>query len=133
MNKLAVFCLIGICVAPAFGATRVQLQNELSRLDSEIAQLEAEHEKKTSLLQTCEKKSNNLKTAGIVTLAGTGVGVAGNIALHKKYIDGGGSGGGGGGASGSGLNIKPNPSICETACANNMSDKITKHNCDCNS
>ncbi len=92
-NKLFIF-IVCFGVFPAFAATRVQLQSELAALDSEIASLEAEYEKKTSLLQTCEKKSNNLKTAGIVTLAGTGVGVAGNIALHKKYTDGGGSGGG---------------------------------------
>ena len=128
-NKLFIF-IVCLGVFPAFGATRVQLQSELAALDSEIAQLEAEHEKKTSLLQACEKKSDNLKTAGIVTLAGTGVGVAGNIALHKKYTEG---GSGSGGASGSGLNIKPKPSICETACANNMSDEITKYNCNCNS
>lgn len=129
-NKLFIF-IVCFGVFPAFAATRVQLQSELAALDSEIASLEAEYEKKTSLLQTCEKKSNNLKTAGIVTLAGTGVGVAGNIALHKKYTDGG--SGGGGGASGSGLNIKPNPGICEAACASNMSAKIAKYNCNCNS
>ena len=95
MNKFAVFCLIGMCVTPGLGATRIQLQNELSRLDSEIAQLEAEHEKKTSLLQTCQKSNQNLKTAGIATLAGTGLGVAGNVALHKKYTEGSGIGGGG--------------------------------------
>ena len=93
-NKLFIF-IVCFGVFPACAATRVQLQSELAALDSEIASLEAEYEKKTSLLQTCEKKSNNLKTAGIVTLAGTGLGVAGNVALHKKYTEGGGSGGGG--------------------------------------
>ena len=93
-NKLFIF-IVCFGVFPAFAATRVQLQSELAALDSEIASLEAEYEKKTSLLQTCEKKSNNLKTAGIVTLAGTGVGVAGNIALHKKYTDSGSGSGGG--------------------------------------
>lgn len=124
-NKLFIF-IVCFGMFPAFAATRVQLQSELAALDSEIASLEAEYEKKTSLLQTCEKKSNNLKTAGIVTLAGTGVGVAGNIALHKKYTDGGGSGGGG--ASGSGLNIKPPSDRCTSACANNMGPK---YKCTC--
>ena len=115
-NKLFIF-IVCFGVFPAFAATRVQLQSELAALDSEIASLEAEYEKKTSLLQTCEKKSDNLKTAGIITLAGTGVGVAGNIALHKKYTDG---GSGSGGASGNDLNVKPKPSICDSVCANHM-------------
>lgn len=85
-------------VTPVCGATLEVLTAELDALNSEISKLEEEHEKKLADLQDCEKKNQNFKIAGIATLAGTGVGVAGNVILHKKYSNkDGGVGGGGNG------------------------------------
>lgn len=63
------------------------LQNQLQQLENEIAQLESQYNKKTAELQQCQKSGQNFKVAGIATLAGTGAGVIGNIALHKKYAE----------------------------------------------
>lgn len=79
-----IFCLF-CATTHAFAATVNQLESELAGLDAEIARLETEHAKKLSALQACEKSNQNFKIAGIATLAGTGIGVMGNIALHKKY------------------------------------------------
>ncbi|MCR4917320.1 MAG: hypothetical protein K5912_00045 [Alphaproteobacteria bacterium] len=122
-------------VTPVCGATLEVLTAELDALNSEISKLEEEHEKKLADLQDCEKKNQNFKIAGIATLAGTGVGVAGNVILHKKYANKDGGVGGSFAVADSnltGADLKPaKADACDSVCANGLKELIKKHNCDC--
>ena len=82
----AIFTVL-FCSVGAFALDVRQIQNQLQQLENEISQLEAKYNKKSAELAACEKSSQNFKVAGIATLAGTGAGVMGNIALHKKYAE----------------------------------------------
>ena len=73
-------------------------------MDMQISELTARRDALRTELESCEKNTRGYKIAGISTLAATGVGVVGNIALHNKIQEaqkggtrsGSGSGGNGG-------------------------------------
>ena len=95
-NKIII--LIGIILS--FGAYA-----ETDYIDMQIMELEQRRDALKNELVACEKNTKGYKIAGISTLAATGVGVYGNIALHNeiKKIEqskSGGSGYTGGGAVG---------------------------------
>lgn len=92
MKYVFVIFTVLFCSFGAFALDARQIQNQLQQLENEISQLEAKYNKKSAELQACEKSSQNFKIAGIATLAGTGAGVMGNIALRKKYAEKGGIG-----------------------------------------
>lgn len=87
MKYVFVIFTVLFCSFGAFALDARQIQNQLQKLENEISQLEAKYNKKSAELQACEKSSQNFKIAGIATLAGTGAGVMGNIALRKKYAE----------------------------------------------
>ena len=87
MKKLITIFTVLFCSFQAFASDTRQIQNQLQQLENEISQLEAKYNKKSAELEACEKSSQNFKVAGIATLAGTGAGVMGNIALRKKYAE----------------------------------------------
>lgn len=87
MKYVFVIFTVLFCSFGAFALDARQIQNQLQQLENEISQLEAKYNKKSAELQACEKSSQNFKIAGIATLAGTGAGVMGNIALRKKYAE----------------------------------------------
>jgi hypothetical protein len=79
----------------------VKFEARIGLLDHQIEQKEREKAEKIAELKSCEKNTQGFKIAGIATLAATGAGVIGNIALHEKLSSGGsGSGGGAGEAKG---------------------------------
>lgn len=134
MKYIFVIFTVLFCSFGAFALDARQIQNQLQQLENEISQLEAKYNKKSAELQACEKSSQNFKIAGIATLAGTGAGVMGNIALRKKYAE---KNGGGTLSSSSSdpsaVNIKPEKTDkCTAACANSMEVLITKYSCKCN-
>lgn len=53
-------------------------------MDTQIAELTERRDALRAELESCEKNTRGYKIAGISTLAATGVGVVGNIALHNK-------------------------------------------------
>ena len=72
-------------------------------LDMQIAELTARRDALRAEIAECEENTHGYKIAGIATLAATGVGVVGNIALHNKIKEaqkGGGRGGSGGSDNG---------------------------------
>lgn len=69
-------------------------------MDAQIAELTARRDALRAEIAACEDNTHKYKVAGIATLAATGVGVVGNIALHNK-IQAAQKGGGNGGSSSS--------------------------------
>ena len=70
-------------------------------MDMQIAELTARRDALRAEIAACEENTHGYKIAGVATLAATGVGVVGNIALHNKIKEaqkGGTRGGSGGGA-----------------------------------
>ena len=53
-------------------------------LDMQIAELTARRDSLRTEIAECEDNTHKYKIAGVATLAATGVGVVGNIALHNK-------------------------------------------------
>lgn len=133
MKYVFVIFTVLFCSSQAFALDARQIQNQLQQLENEISQLEAKYNKKSAELQACEKSSQNFKVAGIATLAGTGAGVMGNIALHKKYAEKKGGSVSSSSSDPSAVNIKPEKTDkCTAACANSIEALITKYSCKCN-
>ena len=97
INKIVIFAGIFLCAAARADTPDF--------MDAQIAELTARRDALRAEIAECEDNTHKYKFAGISTLAATGVGVVGNIALHNKIQaaqKGGtrsGSGGGVGGAA----------------------------------
>ena len=115
-------------------ADTLQMENELQKIESEIKRLETEYENKTTDLAACQKKAQNLKTAGITTLAVTGAGVVANVALYKKYsANKSGSGGIGGGSFGvvNKSQEQKDADSCAEGCEIDKEWAVSTAGCDC--
>ena len=53
-------------------------------MDMQISELTARRDSLRTEIAACEDNTHKYKIAGVATLAATGVGVVGNIALHNK-------------------------------------------------
>ena len=53
-------------------------------MDMQISELTARRDALRAEIAACEENTHGYKIAGVATLAATGVGVVGNIALHNK-------------------------------------------------
>ena len=61
----------------------------------QIAELTERRDALRAELESCESNTQKYKVAGVSTLAATGVGVVGNVALHNKIQSASGDGRGG--------------------------------------
>lgn len=76
---LMCFICLPICV---FGQNARYIQIQMLR--AQVEQLEETRDEKRAELNKCVKTAKNFKIAAIATVSATGVGIAANIALHKK-------------------------------------------------
>ena len=103
-------------------------------LDMQIAELTARRDALRAEIAECEDNTHKYKIAGVATLAATGVGVAGNIALHNKIqAANGGSRGGSGGSDvvqDARSEEQKADSECAKACERDAT-KAAKYGCEC--
>jgi len=128
-NKIIIF--IGILLS--FGAYA-----ETDYIDMQIMELEQRRDALKNEIAECEKNTKGYKIAGISTIAATGIGVYGNIALHNeiKKIEQSKNGGGGfvGGGGGPQADTRPPEQKandeCQMFCAD-MPDDAIAMGCEC--
>lgn len=100
MCQLRKFCLFVGCVFYA-GVCGADV------LDNKINELTKRRDELKLAISQCESKTNKFKIAGITTLGVTGVGIAGNVALHNKIQNLNGRGSNSGGLVGNKIVLTP--------------------------
>ena len=93
-------------------------------MDMQISELTAQRDALRAEIAECKENTQKYKVAGVATLAATGVGVVGNIALHNKIqsANGGTRGGSGGGAGGAVTDTATKQEKLDSDCAQYCED-----------
>ena len=105
-------------------------------MDAQIAELTARRDALRAEIESCENNTHGYKIAGIATLAATGVGVVGNIALHNKIkeVQKGGTHSGSSGGSGVAQDTRSTEQKvseeCQMFCAD-MPEEAAGMGCEC--
>ena len=128
INKIVIFAGIFLCAAARADTPDF--------MDAQIAELTARRDALRAEIAECEDNTHKYKIAGISTLAATGVGVVGNIALHNKIqaAQKGGTRSGSVGASDVAQDTRSEEqkanSECTKACDRDAT-KAAKYGCEC--
>ena len=105
-------------------------------MDMQIAELTARRDALRAEIAECEENTQKYKVAGVATLAATGVGVVGNIALHNKIqaATGGARSGSGGGAKRVIRDTRSEEQKADIECTDKCkrdATKAAKYGCEC--
>ena len=107
-------------------------------MDMQISELTARRDSLRTEIAACEDNTHKYKIAGVATLAATGVGVVGNIALHNKIKEaqkgGTRSGSGGGGTKRVIQDTRSEEQKADSECTDKCkrdATKAAKYGCEC--